>query len=147
MKVLPIILLLIICSGCSKEPEYYSTPTFKSLFINGLFIAKLVNNKIPYQLDRYMGQEYILVHEKFENDVIKLRSDTLTESRKLVLINLDNKCSQEKLSEAFIKNKIHHQTVTKAGIPSIRITHKDNTSQSVMNILSEDFWRCEPSAL
>jgi len=142
MKVFQIILLLIVCSSCSNEPEFYSSKSFKSLFINGLFLSKLAKNKIPYQLDSYMGEEYVLVHSNFKKELLKLRKESSKEGRLLISISLENKCSQRNLAHRFKVSEIYSESVVKGGIPAVRITQKDKNSKSVINILNEYEWRC-----
>lgn len=143
MKTLLMLLLIFSCISCSGEDEFYSVESFNDQFTNGLFISKLTRENIPYQFDYSMGQQYFLVHSSFKESVIKLRKDSLTESKSLSLINLDNDCSQQKLSKRFKKANVYHMTLNKRGIPMIRVTSKDHNSEKVSPILSAYDWRCE----
>lgn len=137
-----IILILMSCISCSDNDKFYSTETFNDQFTNGLFISKLTNENIPYQFDYSMGQQYFLVHANFKERVTKLRRDSLTESKSLSLINLDNDCSQQNLSKRFKEANVFHVTLNKRGIPMIRVTNKAHSSESVTEILSAYDWRC-----
>jgi hypothetical protein len=143
MKVSLLFLLLLTCIGCSDEAEFYSVESFNDQFTNGLFISKLRNNNIPYQYDYQMGEDYVLVHFSFKESLIQLRKDSLKEAKSLSLINLENDCSQQNLSQIFKESNIFHMTLNKRGIPMIRMTNKDHSSKSVSAILSAYDWRCD----
>lgn len=143
MKILMICLLLLTCISCSDEAEFYSIEGFNDQFTNGLFLAKLKNNNIPYQYDYHMGEDYVLVHFSFKKSLIQLRKDSLKESKSLTLINLENECSQQNLSQEFNEADVFHMTLNKRGIPMIRITNKDHSSKNVSAILSAYDWRCD----
>ena len=142
MKTLLCILLLISCISCSDEADFYTVESFNDQFTNGLFISKLKANSIPYQFDYKMGSQYVLVHANFQKSVIKLRKDSLIEAKSLSLINLENECSQQKLSQQFKQSTIFHMTLTKRSIPMIRVTNNDHNSKKVSTILNKDDWRC-----
>lgn len=137
-----IFLLLLGCISCSKE-EFHTVESFNDQFTHGLFISKLTNKKIPYQFDYQMGQQYVLVHVSFKEQVIKQRKDSLKEAKYLSLINLASECSQKNLSDKFKESKVFHMTLSKRSIPMIRVTNKDHSSKKVTAILSEYDWRCE----
>ncbi|KGJ89708.1 hypothetical protein GAB14E_3869 [Colwellia psychrerythraea] len=143
MKLLMTFLLLLTCLSCSDEAEFYSVESFNDQFTNGLFISKLRNHNIPYQYDYLMGEDYVLVHFSFKKSLIQLRKDSLKEAKSLSLINLDNVCSQQNLSQKFNESNVFHMTLNKRGIPMIRITNKDHSSKNVSAILSAYDWRCD----
>lgn len=134
--------LLLLCSVSCSDSNYYSAECFNDQFTNGLFITKLKNNNIPYQFDYQMGEEYVLVHIKFKERIIELRKNSLKESKSLSLINLENECSQNKLSQRFTESNVFHMTLNKRGTPMIRVTNKDHNSDVVSTILNEYEWRC-----
>jgi hypothetical protein len=143
MRILLLCLLLLTSIGCSDEADFYSVESFNDQFTNGLFISKLKNNNIPYQYDYQMGEDYVLVHFSFKESLIQLRKDSLIEAKSLSLINLENECSQQHLSQTFKEANVFHMTLNKRGIPMIRITNKDHSSNSVSKILSAYDWRCD----
>jgi len=143
MKIILLSLLLLTCLSCSHEAEFYSVESFNDQFTNGLFISKLMKNNIPYQYDYLMGEDYVLVHISFKESLIQLRKDSLKEAKSLSLINLGNECSQQNLSQKFKEANIFHMTLNKRGIPMIRVTNKDHSSNSVSEILSAYDWRCD----
>jgi len=143
MKISLLFLMLLTCISCSDKVEFYSIESFKDQFTNGLFISKLKDNNIPYQYDYLMGEDYVLVHFSFKERLIQLRKDSLKEAKSLSLINLENECSQQNLSQKFNESSIFHMTVNKRGIPMIRMTNKDHRSKNVSTILSAYDWRCD----
>jgi len=143
MKISLLFLLLLTCIACSDEAEFYSVESFNDQFTNGLFISKLRNHNIPYQYDYQMGEDYVLVHFSFKESLIQLRKDSLKEAKSLSLINLENDCSQQNLSQKFKESNVFHMTLNKRGIPMIRVTNKDHSSKNVSTILSEYDWRCD----
>ena len=142
MKVFLIVLLMLTCVSCSKEAEFYSIEVIDSPFANGLFLSKLTKHNIPYQFDYHMGEEYVLVHANFKQKIIKIRQNSIQEAGALALIRLNNQCSQSNLSKKLNQAAIFHQTVRKAGYPSIRVTQQDHNSEPVQALLAEDKWRC-----
>ena len=102
-----------------------------------------MNNNIPYQYDYQMGEDYVLVHFSFKESLIQLRKDSLKEAKSLSLINLENECSQQNLSQKFKESTVFHMTLNKRGIPMIRVTNKDHSSEKVSAILSAYDWRCD----
>ncbi|PKG37187.1 hypothetical protein [Psychromonas sp. Urea-02u-13] len=143
MKISLLFLLLLTCISCSDEAEFYSVESFNDSFTNGLFISKLMNNNIPYQYDYQMGEDYVLVHFSFKESLIQLRKDSLKEAKSLSLINLENECSQQNLSQKFKESNVFHMTLNKRSIPMIRVTNKDHSSQKVSAILNAYDWRCD----
>lgn len=143
MKILLLFLLLLTCISCSDEAEFYSIESFNDQFTNGLFISKLMNNNIPYQYDYLMSEDYVLVHFSFKENLIQLRKDSLKEAKSLLLIHLENECSQQSLSQKLKEFNVFHMTLNKRGIPMIRMTNKDHSSNNVSAILSAYDWRCD----
>jgi len=143
MKILLLFLLLLTCLSCTDEAEFYSVESFNDQFTNGLFISKLRNKNIPYQYDYQMGEDYVLVHFNFKERLIQLRQDSLKEAKSLSLINLENECSQQNLSQKFKELNVFHMTLNKRGTPMIRVTNKDHSSKKVAAILSAYDWRCD----
>ncbi len=143
MKISLLFLLLLTCISCSDKAEFYSIESFNDQFTNGLFISKLKDNNIPYQYDYLMGEDYVLVHFSFKESLIQLRKDSLKEAKSLSLINLENDCSQQNLSQKFNESNIFHMTVNKRGTPMIRMTNKNYSSKKVSAILSAYDWRCD----
>ena len=141
MKVL-LFLLLLTCISCSDESDFYSLESFNDQFTNGLFISKLKSNNVPYQFDYHMGEHYVLVHFSFKERLIQFRKDSLIEASSLSLIQLENECSQKKLSQKLKESNVFHFTLSKRGIPMIRMTNKDNRSEKVSAILNTFDWRC-----
>jgi hypothetical protein len=142
MKISLLFLLLLTCISCSYEDDFYSVESFNDQFTNGLFISKLKNSNIPYQYEYQMGQDYFLVHFSFKERLIQLRKDSLKEAKSLSLINLENECSQQNLSQKFKKSNVFHMTLNKRGIPMVRVTSKDHSSKKVSAILRSYDWRC-----
>ncbi|PKI17315.1 hypothetical protein [Colwellia sp. 12G3] len=143
MKTTLVFLLLLTCISCSDEAEFYSIESFNDQFTHGLFLTKLMNNNIPYQFDYHMGEDYVLVHFSFKERLIQLRKDSLTESKSLSLIHLKNVCSQKNLSQKLKESNVFHMTLSKRGIPVIRVTNNDHSSKNVSAILSAYDWRCD----
>ena len=143
MKKTLFFLLLLMCVSCSDDPEFHSVESFNDSFTNGLFISKLKTNNIPYQSDYHMGEHYVLVHFSFKERLIQLRQDSLKEAKLLALVNLDNECSQTKLSKRLEQSNVYHMTLNKRGIPMIRMTNNDHSSEKVTVILSAYYWRCD----
>jgi len=143
MRISLLFLLLLTSIGCSDKAEFYSVESFNDQFTNGLFISKLMSNNIPYQYDYLMGEDYVLVHFSFKEHLIQLRKDSLIEAKSLSLINLENDCSQQNLSQKFKESNVFHMTLNKRGIPMIRMTNNDHSSKKVSAILNAYDWRCD----
>ncbi|MBA6291581.1 hypothetical protein H4J58_00080 [Colwellia sp. MB3u-70] len=140
MKVLSILLILVACVSCSVEQKTYSMKSFDNKYTQALFISKLKESNISYEVD---SSNFVIIKFKDKANFMKAYMESQKAGMATSTVEPESNCHFNELSKYLAALKIVHIKSNENGSFQLTVSSNDFDSKNIMGQFVKAKIACE----